>query len=516
MSRLKRIIDTGKGWSGRLPGLMTPKRTAVLLSVLYVLSLAPLLWISRYNYPSADDYTNGDRCRHVWENGHSIFSVLGEAVLRTVDEWLEWRGCFTSSLLSAVTPNVWGEKWYFLTTWIVLITLSFSVIYLFRMIFSGVFGADKYTSHSIAMLTLFLTVQCVDTGGRVEGFFWYSGAINYVFIHGMSLIFYGLLLSLACNKEKRKCGKLAVSCVLGFLVGGGNQMTMLNVAIVLFIAVAVITVEKKWKNNKACLFPIVSFYLGAALSIIAPGNYIRAGSASGMDPVRAIMISLYYGLDLALSEWLRWPLVLIIFMMVPVFWNMARNIDFSFPCPLGAVFLGYGIVSAMVTPPLFAVGNIEAGRLQALFFMMYVLVSVLCTGYVTGWARKRVEGLIRDSGGKPDRVEGSIPAVLLLSVCLVFFLFASMLTVIPEPHYYTFISALTDLKSGEARAYGEARRERARLYAEGAEGELEVEAIEEHPSLLYFNDITEDAQDWANQGVARFYGLEAVKVRNTG
>ena len=124
--------------------------------------------------------------------------------------------------------------------------------------------------------------------------------------------------------------------------------------------------------------------------------------------------------------------------------------------------------------------------------------------------------MIRDSGGKPDRVEGSIPAVLLLSVCLVFFLFASMLTVIPEPHYYTFISALTDLKSGEARAYGEARRERARLYAEGAEGELEVEAIEEHPSLLYFNDITEDAQDWANQGVARFYGLEAVKVRNTG
>ena len=43
----------------RLQRTVTPKRLAIALTILYVLSLIPLLWIAWYNYPSADDYSIG-------------------------------------------------------------------------------------------------------------------------------------------------------------------------------------------------------------------------------------------------------------------------------------------------------------------------------------------------------------------------------------------------------------------------------------------------------------------------
>ena len=193
--------------------------------------------------------------------------------------------------------------------------------------------------------------------------------------------------------------------------------------------------------------------------------------------------------------------------MVPLFWNLAGRTAFSFRYPLLVVFFGYGVVSAMVTPPLFALGNIEAGRLQAMLFFMYVLVLTLCVGYVTGWVRKRYGkiGEERTDYGK----EGS----LFLLGCACFLLFGSALTVMPESSYYSATSALTDLLNGSARTYGEEQEIRSQRYLEPTSEAVEVEAFSAQPQLLFFSDVTEDAGDWKNKGVARYYNLEEVKIK---
>lgn len=499
--------------------LLTPKRLAILLTVCYVISLIPLLWIAGYNYPSADDYTNGSRCYHVWEESHSVVKVIGEAISRTADEWLTWRGCFTSSFLSALPPNIFGEKLYGLTAWIVLLTLSFATVYFFYEVFVKGFKADKYTSHSISMLVLFLTVQCMGTQGRAEAFYWYSGAINYVFVHSLSLIFYGLLISAACSSGRRRKIKLALSAVLGFLVAGGNQMTMLNAAIILVTVVIFITVQKKWKDNKGLLIPIAAFFLGFIIAVAAPGNLVRAGASQGMNPIKAIMVSFYYGLDLMLSQWTTWTVILIAICMVPLFWHMAAQVRFRFRYPLLVVLFGYCIVSAMVTPPLFILGNIEAGRLQALMFLMYGLVLALCVGYVTGWARKKYEesrqlaSIHHESNPLDAGSQFTVNGCLWLAGCLVFLLVGSLITFIPEPHYYTFTSAVTDLMNGTAAKYGREQEERTGQYHSDPEGTLTVDPFSAPPSLLFFSDITEDSEDWTNLGVCRYYGLDSVVVR---
>ena len=484
----------------------TPKNLAVLLSIVYVISLIPLLWIAQYNYPSADDYSIGSQCHQVWEVSHSVFQVIWAGIVRTVDDWFHWMGYFTSNFLMAIPPSTFGERFYVLTTWIILGMLSASTMYLLHVIFVRVFKGDKYTSHCISMITLFITIQCMV--GRTEAFYWYSGAANYMLLHSMSLFFYGLLISSVYAQGKKRAIDLAVASVLGFFIGGGNQMTALNVAIVLLIAIGFMVYQKKLKENRTLMLPFGLFYVGFLLNVVAPGNWIRAEGATGMNPIKAIFVSFYYCLDYCINEWSGWPVWIMVIALIPLFWHLAARTEFSFRCPLVVILFGYCLVSAMMTPPLFAVGNLGAGRLQALTFTMYILVLVLCVGYMTGWVRRQFE--------LTNNVQGengfSYNQIWCLLGCILFLTAGSIITIIPDSHYYTFSSALTDIFNGSAKAYGEALEQRIDLYNSGQK-EIEVEALPAQPVLLYFSDIKTDPNDWENLGLCRFYGLETVRVR---
>lgn len=485
----------------KLSKWLTPKTLSVFLTGVYLVSLIPLLWIGWFNYPSADDYTIGNNCRQAWVAGHNIFSALWAGVLRGIEDWITWMGYFTSNFLMAIPPSSFGERFYVLTVWIMLAMLSFSTAWLLRTVFVTVFKADKYVSRCAVMATLFVTVQCMV--GRVEAFYWYCGAVNYMFVHGMSLFFYGLLISIACDKGKSKKLKIVMVSLLGFFTGGGNQLTALNVAIVLTVAAGFLFYHKKWKEYGRLIMPMAAFFLGFVLNVAAPGNWVRAEGASGMNPVKAVLVSFYYCLDYCLGEWFGWPVILLIVLLVPLFWHMTEKTEFQFRYPLIVVVFGYCLVSAMMTPSLFAVGNIAAARLQALTFTMFILVLTLCTGYVTGWVRKRA--------GKKEEAGFTASEIWCVLGCILFFGMASVITVIPEPHYFVFSSALTDLSNGSAKAYGDALHERMELYHSG-EKNITVEPLPARPALLYFSDIKEDPQDWENRGLCRFYGLESVKV----
>lgn len=490
---------------------ISPKRLSVFLTIVYFMSLVPLLWIGWYNYPSADDYTIGNNCRHVWVSSHNFFTVIMAGISKAIEDWIHWMGYFTSNFLMAMPPNTFGERIYVLTVWIMLAMLTFSTIYLLQNIFVKVFQADKYVSRCVIMVMLFVTVQCMV--GRVEAFYWYSGAVNYMFVHSMSLFFYGLLIAAIYDKGKKRAVELIAAAVLGLFTGGGNQLTALNVAVVMLVVIGFVSCKRKWKEYRAFVIPIALFFVGFLLNVAAPGNWVRAEETSGMNPVKAVLVSFYYCLYYCFGEWLRWPIVVLVIVLIPLFWHMAKRSRFSFSCPLIVVFFGYCIVSAMMTPSLFATGSIEAARLQALTFTMYILVLTLSVGYVTGWARKKLEGKrFTEENEKMAGAYFSASEIWCVLGCLVFFSFASILTVIPEPHYFTFSSAVTDLANGNARVYGATLKKRMEQYHSG-EKNIIVEPLPCQPELLYFSDIKEDPEDWENKGICRFYGLDSVKVR---
>lgn len=509
MKKEKFTIDA---FAGKLQNIFTPKCMAVLLTVVYAVSLIPLLWIGFYNYPSADDYSIGSDAHRAFVETGNLFAVLWAGIERAVEDWITWMGYFTSNFLMAVPPSSFGERWYVLTPFLMLGILTFGTVYLLKGIFVKVFKADAYVSHCVSMLMLFVTVQCMV--GRVEAFYWYSGAANYMFVHGMCMFFYGMLISGIYAEGKKKIALLAGASILGFLVGGGNQMTALNAAVVVLVAAGFLTVLKKWKAYKALAFPMGFLLLGFVLNVAAPGNWVRAEISNGMNPVKAVLVSFYYGLEYCISEWSGWPVLLLVIALIPLFWQMSAKTEFKFPYPVVVVLFGYCLVSAMMTPPLFAVGNTEAARLKAVTFAVYILVLTLCTGYVVGWARKKIERQGILAGQDSVAAEGRFAAngLLCLLTCLLVFALASAVTVIPDNHYFTWSSAVTDLANGSAKAYGEARKARLAIYESG-EADVEVEKLPAEPKLIYFSDIKPDPKDWENKGLCRYYGMNSVRVK---
>ncbi len=506
---MEKINRTISSFTEKLIHILTPRVLAVILTVVYAVSLIPLLWIGWYNYPSADDYSIGSNAHQAWMTTHNVFAVIGAGIERAVEDWLHWMGYFTSNFLMAVPPSSFGERCYVLTPWIILGMITLGTVYLLHAIFVKVFGADKYVSHCVSILMLFVTVQCMV--GRVEAFYWYSGAANYMFVHGMCLFFYGLLISVVYDKGKKRTFDIVAASVLGFLTGGGNQMTALNGAVVVLVAIGFITVLKKWKEYKVLAVPMGLFLLGFLLNVAAPGNWVRAEGANGMNPVKAVLISFYYCLDYCIGAWSGWPVWLLVIALIPLFWHMSRKTRFTFPYPIVVVLFGYCLVSAMMTPPLFAVGNMGAARLQALTFTMYILVLTLCIGYVTGWARKKLENTgWREADAEEKPLLGKSELLCLLTALGVFVV-ATGLTVVPDSHYFTFSSAITDLANGSAKAYGDALEERMELYNSG-EKDVVVEPLTVQPKLLYFSDIKPDVSDWENRGLCRYYGINSVRV----
>ena len=510
-NRIQNLQVAADAFGEKLSEWITPKRLAIFLTIIYLVSLIPLLWISFYNYPSADDYSIGSNCRQMWVSSHNVFAVLWAGVVRAVEDWLYWMGYFTSNFLMALPPNVFGERFYVLTAWIMLSMLSLSTWYLLKNIFVKVFHVDKDISHCIIMFMLFITVQCMV--GRVEAFYWYAGAANYMLIHSLSLFFYGLLIAAIYDKGKKRVFDLVSACILGFLVGGGNQMTALNVAIVMLVVIGFGIAYRKWKEYKYMLIPIGCALFGFVLNVAAPGNWVRAEGTDGMNPIKAVMVSFYYCLDCCMDEWTGWPVLLFIIVLIPLFWKAVQKTQFSFSYPLVVVLFGYCLISAMLTPPLFAVGNIESARLQALTFTMYILVLTLCEGYIVGYIRRRLS-IIGHKEDKTVQITGkkfTASEIWCIAGCILFFGMASVLTIIPEPYYFTASSAMTDLMNGSAKAYGDVLKGRMELYNSG-EKNVVVQPLPAQPELLYFSDIKETPEDWENKGLCRFYGLESVVV----
>lgn len=509
---------------------LSPKTLALVLTIVNVCSLIPLLWIGFYNYASADDFGEASKSHLAWMATHNVFAAVGSGIWKSLQDWVDWMGYYTCNLFMAVSPITFGEKGYWIVALMMIIALSLSTLYLVYTLLVKVFQFDKYLSLSIGMIIVFVTIQCMPMAGRVEAFYWYSGAVNYIFVHSLANFFYGLLLSLACKdvlakKKSRLRTRIIGTSVLGFFVAGGNQMTMLNVGIVLVIAISLITYHHKWKQCRQYIAPMICFFVGLVLNVAAPGNFVRSEISNGMGPIKAIMISLHYGLERCVSVWTSWPVLLAFITIGVLAFKMTEDAEFSFDCPLVVIVLSYGLTSAMMTPPLFAVGNMEAGRLQAITYVMYILLASLTVVYVAGWCRKQYDAICpicEKKGGDEENLDEKVFKVknqfaagerLVLATIMAFMLCGSALSIIPSPDYYTFTQALTELRDGSAKAYYQAHCERTEVLHSNQTGIIEVEAITIHPSLLFFSDINTEVLDWENNGLARYLGIEGVVVK---
>lgn len=543
------------------------RRLSHLLIVIYVLSLIPVLVIGKYDYPSADDFSMGLGTRLVYEATGSLFAVAGKILSETARYYRTWIGYFTSCLFTTVSPATFGEAWYALTPAVILLALHVGVVVFFYALMEKALGMNRYVRRCMTVLALFLMVQRMPEGSlRVEAFYWYSGAGNYTLTFSAGLLYLAFYVLSVCGvRRKNRSLFLILACIMGFLAGGGNYLSALSFAVVsVLFAVYLVNMKTRQGENSrmgmpgksglsdrsggGCrigrLLPAAFYLCGFAVSCLSPGNRIRGGEAEGYGALKSILLSLYYTLSYPLNQWMNWAVLLILALAGVIFWMGFAEIEFPganakadgaaasekpeekvrgaaasetgggaqavqlrFAAPFSAAVLAYGIVSCVVTPALYAQGNMDAGRIQSTFWLHAVLVLLLLEWYLVGGLYRRFskEQNVTAAPCLQNGAGGFVRAILL------FFLVFSLLAVKGNPDFYTGTSAVSELLDGSAAQYGRENEERLRILKNPGEQDAVLPRYTVQPNLLYFEDVSEDPGDWINQKMSEYYRKNSIR-----
>ena len=550
------------------------RRLSYLLIVIYALSLIPVLIIGKYDYPSADDFSMGLGTRLVYEATGSLLAVAGKILSETVRYYRTWIGYFTSCLFTTVSPATFGEAWYALTPAVILLALHVGVAIFFYALMEKALGMNRYVRRCMTVLALFLMVQRMPEGSlRVEAFYWYSGAGNYTLTFSAGLLYLAFYVLSVCGvRSKNRSLFLVLACIMGFLAGGGNYLSALSFAVV-SVLFAVYLVKRKTRQGEnsrmgrlcviGSLLPAAFYLCGFTVSCLSPGNRIRGGEAEGYGALKSILLSLYYTLSYPLNQWMNWAVLLILALAGVIFWMGFAEIEFSganakasgaaasekagetvrgaaapekagngaqavhlgFTAPFPAAVLAYGIVSCVVTPALYAQGNMDAGRIQSTFWLHAVLVLLLLEWYLVGGLYRRFSkeqnaspvSCLRNASAASCLWNASAVSCLrngaggFVRAILLFFIVFSLLAVKGNPDFYTGTSAVSELLDGSAAQYGRENEERLRILRNPREQDAVLPRYTVQPNLLYFEDVSEDPDDWINQKMSEYYGKNSIR-----
>lgn len=504
----------------RLSRQINTKRLSVVMTVLYAISVLPLLVLGHFNWMSADDMSMAYRAHEYYINGGNVIGLLGYILRVTYDEYMTWVGYFFSATLSSLSPGIFNERLYFLVVYEIIFILTLGVCYFYNALFVHVFKADKHLTNTAAMLTLILIIQSMPKGmPRVEAFYWHSGAINYMFMLGLGLFWIGLLLRSVYDLSSKRKGKLIWACILGFLLGGANYMTALELAIISVLVLIILLLGKisfiKFETSdieqKKYIYllwiPACLNLLGFVVSCLAPGNRARGAQVEGFGAVKSILISIYDVFDICINQYSRWEVAVILLMLAIIFWKLSENLEHRFEHPFIFLLFALGMSASNVVPPLFATGNIEAGRIMSIFWAEYVVMIVLTVFYITAWIRQSIET------DKAQELSMTVESSSLVFSLVLVLSVGSLLCIKADPHYYSATSAIADIISGDAGTYKGESLERLEILEDESVTDAVLPEYTVKPEMLFFSDVEEDKDFWINQVVARYYHKNSVILR---
>ena len=242
-----------------------------LIILLFILISAPMIYISKFNNPSSDDYTYGIETHKTWEETHSIIEVIKTGIKKTQNTFIEWQGSFTAVFLMTIQPAVFGEQYYWLSTIFLIGFFILANLYIMKIILRDYFHCNRNIFLGISLLLITLSMQFVPY--PVESFYWFNGSIYYTFFYSIQLILLGKILIILKEENTQKLNTL-ISCFLAFFIGTSNYCTALVSCMILAVIELILIIRK---NKKAVNIAIIlSICLtGLLISANAPGNAVR-------------------------------------------------------------------------------------------------------------------------------------------------------------------------------------------------------------------------------------------------
>jgi hypothetical protein len=462
-----------------------------------IISVLPIIISSFYSHPIADDFGFSEKVYHVVKSGGGLFDVLSVSFQQVKDTYLGWQGTYAAIFIFGLQPAAFSENLYFLTAIVMLISLIASTMFFIDTIFS-VMGFNKTYGFIISSIILLLSIHFVVN--KNEAFFWWNGSSYYTLFYAFSLLLFTFLIRLYyTDKKTKRIIFIIISSVLSLFIGGGNYSTALLTTVIMVIVLIVI-----WKSNKKLLpFYLIVFAIllaGFIISMIAPGNSVRAAAVNGESPIKAVVHSVLYTVTY-IAKWTGLAQIAGFIIIGTIAFFITKKSKYQYKYPLLVFIASVLIFATQLTPPLYAMSSVGAGRQVNIYYYSYYLLISFNIFYLCGWInRKKILMINSENFRKSYALCGTlIIFCVFLGGCLNYGF-----------HNITFVDTLLALKNGTPQVYDIEYMDRI---ADIKSGNTNIKDIESVPDFFAPLNIQEDSNSWINKQIARYYDVDKITLK---
>lgn len=477
-----------------------------------VATLVPLLLISNYNHSYADDWHYGVWTHLALQETGNVFAALVTALEQVGKAWFDWQGSYSAIFLMAIEPSVFGEKCYVIAAPLVLASLIAGTLFFTHVLMVELLGCKR--GHWLGLSCLMVAVQLLLQPSPVEGIFWYNSAVYYTTYHAAALAMFGCVARIADPaRVRRPRGAIIAASLLAAFVAGGNFVTALVAAEVMFVVMAVLIVRAR-RCSADVLWPFGLLVVGLAVSLAAPGNSVRQQTQFPDDSAGVVGTIWHSSLSAFqyIQQWGSGLVVLLaLFACVIAVHACGRAVErgWRFPAPL-AVFAGsVALFATSFTPTFWAEGSVGPGRVQNCRFDLFVVLVVFNVFWFVGWVAARRRQIDRQPAAQvltPCHVAWACGLIALVICCVV----GSMAADEDLGEDLSSVSAARSLACGAAADYDAQVWERLETIEGSSEQSLRVPYYTNVPHVLLMGDIRDNMDNYINYRLCQWYGKESI------
>lgn len=461
----------------------------IFLSIVLLISIIPLVYISFYSRPSADDYGYSVSLYKYITNGNfNIFGLIKRAIEVDIHFYNNWQGLYTSAFLLAFQPSIFGEKYYCIGAILLLIISFLCVLYFIKTVFK-ILKIERYYIFLSILIFAFLYQQLPNL---TEGLYWFNGAWNYMPFFFLSLVNIGLCLKYLFIENRKKF--IVLSCLLSFVISGGNHVTsFMNILLLM-----VITGCGIYKKKKAVILPLLFALVGFILMYIAPGTAVRQAEFSNPSIIETLKQVIYRSYGFTSEHFTRsCVLYLLAIILFSIF--IYKKDYFNDGCfklsPIIYLFIAWVIFCGMLAVPYYAMGWWGEGRVCDVTWLFeaisFTLIAIYSTWYI-------LYKYFEVKEFKDDLFINLVfVGLVLVSNCWT---------------DCNFIDALKELTSGKATVFARAYDERIDKIKSSNKESVYVSTLPDS-NLLKFSDISSD-DGWVGL-FSKYYNADKVYAIKT-
>lgn len=473
--------------------------TFLLLIVLAI----PIARIMMYCVPWYDDFGYGLNTKNFWELNHSYIEALQGALYNTKIMWYAWQGTYTSCFFMSLMPAVWGTEIYRIGLWLILFLLILSIFTLVAVLMRDVLKIKDIWSCLFVQSMVSITV-IVFMRSAIEGFFWYNSAVHYTAMHSFGILYVASLIKLVYANGKVKTGVfLALNIFLAFIIGGVNNITVLQVGLVMLSIVFFGIIFKK--KRVWFLTPVMVCYAVAMyFNLNAPGNEKRAALYVGMklSPLEAVLRSFESAITY-FDDFTGWMTYAIVIFMLPIAFAIIKKTKFEFKYPLLIFVWSFCLYATGFTPTLYMMGHTLLGRATNMAKVTFQLLLFINLFYFIGWLCR----VLKNKRNKNLYVK-STWSFYAIMVILMIGIFAM------EPNkggIYSTYCAYYFVHTGEAYNYYNEYKYRVHMCETSVEEDIVVHPLGYKPWVLCLGDLSEDPNYEPNKYMAQFFRKNSIR-----